>query len=200
MKGKVKGDNIFQEVEETSAFLSQKNPLSRALFSLENKTISYDELDTLNDGLFLSSGWGLVKYNTVNNAKVTRPVFIINWDGFRSDTELRAKKNRKGDTVFFGTWHEVECCKSPYIKFLLEFSTMSEELFSIAVANPGMPFAFSIDYKKYIDACGCDAYHSRFYTRKMLELKKKIDAHNKKQSMWYNPEAEKVFNKLKESK
>lgn len=199
MKGKKIQENIFDEVEETSAFLSQKNPLSRAIFSFENKTISYDELDTINDGLFLSSGSGSVKYSTVNNAKITRPVFIINWDALRSDTELRAKKNRKGDTIFFGAWHEVECCKSPYIKFLREFSTISEDLFSIAVANPGMPFAFSIDYKKYIDACGVSAYDSRFYTRKMLELKKKIDAHNKKQSLWYNPEAEKTFNKLKES-
>ena len=199
MKGKKKQDNIFDEVEETSAFWSQKNPLSRAVFNLNLKTISYDELDTLNDGLFLSMGWGLLKYNKVNNPKVTHPVFIITWDALRSDTELRAKKNRMGNTVFFGTWTEFRYCKSPYIQFLLKFSNISEDLFSIAVANPGMPFAFSIDYKKYIDACGVSAYDSRFYTRKMLELKKKIDAHNKKQSLWYNPEAEKTFNKLKES-
>lgn len=199
MKGKKIQENIFDEVEETSAFLSQKNPLSCAIFNLNLKTISYDELDTLNDGLFLSSGSGSVKYSTVNNPKVDGPVFIIKWDALRSDTELRAKKNRKGDTIFFRSWTEFRYCDSPYIQFLLKFSTIDEELFSIAVANPGMPFAFSIDYKKYIDACGCDAYHSRFYTRKMLELKKKIDAHNKKQSLWYNPEAEKTFNKLKES-
>ena len=200
MKQGFKGQTIFHEAEETSAFLSKYRRFTRALFSVNNRLISFDEPDMFQPDFFLSNGYGIVKYDSPQGRKGD-PKFMVVWDGFVYDPKLRNSHGAKnGNYVAFDAWRSFVAYKSPYIKFLLEFSTLDEELFAIACANPGMPFAFSIDYKKYIAACGCDAYHSRFYTRKMLEQRKTIKEHNKKQSVWYNPEAEKVFNKLKESK
>ena len=129
----------YGNVVEVNAFSSASPYAYKYTVDLRDRPVIWDQIQNLDPNLRMTKGFYMIKYTPRNSPdrKKGRP-WKIGQDLIRCDIRVSGKAH----------WAAL-CERVPELDWLRRNSTLSDEMFDLAVQHPGMTLWFTVDWVRY---------------------------------------------------